>query len=733
MKHVAILLLLFLVIVPLLAHQDCAFEDTISPEQKRIDRQRMSKDKQQQRSFSSSLCTRCISIDIVFHVIGNSNDVRLWTDAAVDQEVNRINQHFSSTPFRFVRPRVIRTQNNEWANARINNDRVRDDIVASLRVGGPDVANIFVTDGTCQTTGGYATFPFDHGFFPTNQYSMEDYVFICSTYIGKLNNEFHHTIITHELGHWLGLYHTYDGESCDSSNLNDEVDDTPQHKDPTYNDGCGSSPNTCPKLSGRDPVNNFMNSAACADEFTRGQAVRMYGQFNAYRRQVEKCTEDEVEAVFEVRFDSKPDDMAVSYAEYTDGDRDWTNLKKVDSEPHVNYANQVFRRELCLSKQTMYSFTVQDTAEDGFDAPGYSSLTIQGRQIARETVLEDEWTATFVVADSCASGQSLLTLDLGLYGDGDEISWRIRRAGTVMVDRSSTNKYLEEAYNRFYFEKCLSAGDYDFTIYDSAGNGMYGDYKLKLAGREILSGGGFAGFRSSESTSFKVSVSNPVYCFSGSSTVNVKGRGTIEIRTLEIGDLIHVEADIYEPVYSFGHYQADARTPLLQIQTSDHRLEISEDHMIYTQDRGPIPAGLLAVGDEILDANHNTVTVESISAIVSQGVFAPFTVSGNLDVGGILVSSYIAMEQSPSLTIGPFQVSYQWLAHTFEFPHRTVCGWYGCGGETYDDDGINTWMPLTVVGWIMKQNAVLKQLLLLVVLFTLLLFHCLESFFKLWF
>ena len=155
--------------------------------------------------------------------------------------------------------------------------------------------------------------------------------------------------------------------------------------------------------------------------------------------------------------------------------------------------------------------------------------------------------------------------------------------------------------------------------------------------------------------------------------------------------------------------------------------------MIYTQDRGPIPAGLLAVGDEILDANHNTVTVESISAIVSQGVFAPFTVSGNLDVGGILVSSYIAMEQSPSLTIGPFQVSYQWLAHTFEFPHRTVCGWYGCGGETYDDDGINTWMPLTVVGWIMKQNAVLKQLLLLVVLFTLLLFHCLESFFKLWF
>ncbi len=78
----------------------------------------------------------------------------------------------------------------------------------------------------------------------------------------------------HEVGHWLGLYHVFQG-GC--SWPNDGVDDTPAEARPSK--GCSVGADTCPGFDHAlaDPVHNFMDWSddACAYEFTPGQVRKM--------------------------------------------------------------------------------------------------------------------------------------------------------------------------------------------------------------------------------------------------------------------------------------------------------------------------------------------------------------------------------------------------------------------------------------------------------------------------
>lgn len=93
---------------------------------------------------------------------------------------------------------------------------------------------------------------------------------------------------THEVGHWLGLYHTFQ-DGCFPPG--DEVDDTPPHQ---TNVGCPSATtDTCtgdkdPSNSTKpwtDPIKNYMNYTddACMSELTPRQIRRMREQTVAFR------------------------------------------------------------------------------------------------------------------------------------------------------------------------------------------------------------------------------------------------------------------------------------------------------------------------------------------------------------------------------------------------------------------------------------------------------------------
>jgi Pregnancy-associated plasma protein-A len=83
----------------------------------------------------------------------------------------------------------------------------------------------------------------------------------------------------HEIGHWLGLFHTFEN-GCEEPG--DGIDDTPFEALPV--DGCPASRDTCRQL-GADPVHNFMNYGwdDCMREFTAGQARRVRTAWAAFR------------------------------------------------------------------------------------------------------------------------------------------------------------------------------------------------------------------------------------------------------------------------------------------------------------------------------------------------------------------------------------------------------------------------------------------------------------------
>lgn len=60
---------------------------------------------------------------------------------------------------------------------------------------------------------------------------------------------------THEIGHWFGLFHVFQGSACSGSG--DSVSDTPLQSTPT--NGCPSSKDSCPRAAGLDSINNYMD------------------------------------------------------------------------------------------------------------------------------------------------------------------------------------------------------------------------------------------------------------------------------------------------------------------------------------------------------------------------------------------------------------------------------------------------------------------------------------------
>ena len=80
---------------------------------------------------------------------------------------------------------------------------------------------------------------------------------------------------THEVGHWLGLYHTFQG-GCQKNG--DFVEDTAKERSGSLT--CNAMRDTC-GAEGFDPVTNFMDYTddACMNHFTSGQDTRMDEQF----------------------------------------------------------------------------------------------------------------------------------------------------------------------------------------------------------------------------------------------------------------------------------------------------------------------------------------------------------------------------------------------------------------------------------------------------------------------
>jgi hypothetical protein len=87
---------------------------------------------------------------------------------------------------------------------------------------------------------------------------------------------------THEVGHWLGLLHTFEN-GCQAPG--DHVADTPYEAEPAFECAVDAGRDSCPKQPGLDPVHNFMDYAEdfCMNQFSPGQVARMSYAWAAFR------------------------------------------------------------------------------------------------------------------------------------------------------------------------------------------------------------------------------------------------------------------------------------------------------------------------------------------------------------------------------------------------------------------------------------------------------------------
>lgn len=123
------------------------------------------------------------------------------------------------------------------------------------------------------------------------------------------------TLLAHEMGHYLGLYHTFEGLNCanfDCTVNGDKVCDTPPDASVANSASCTSPENSCTTdtLSGftvdmPDDIANFMDygNASCHNEFTDGQGQRMRAAINTQRAGLlqDECTppcNDNIQAAF---------------------------------------------------------------------------------------------------------------------------------------------------------------------------------------------------------------------------------------------------------------------------------------------------------------------------------------------------------------------------------------------------------------------------------------------------
>jgi len=229
------------------------------------------------REFSDAIDLKVVTkVNVYAHVIMSSSGLGNISDAMLRAQLSVLNQDFRSSSFEFVAKSIDYSRNDQWYTMGYGSNAERT-AKNALRKGKAADLNVYFAN-LGEGLLGWATFPADYRRNPKN----DGVVVLSASLPGGTAAPFNlGKTATHEVGHWLGLYHTFQ-DGCLGGDL---VQDTPAENEPYSGCDPNNVPDTCPSQPGLDPIHNYMDYAddVCMTEFSSGQGVRAKSQWKAYR------------------------------------------------------------------------------------------------------------------------------------------------------------------------------------------------------------------------------------------------------------------------------------------------------------------------------------------------------------------------------------------------------------------------------------------------------------------
>jgi hypothetical protein len=246
-------------------------------------------------------------IRTVFHVICGDNQKPRKCGARkrhIREQMEILNRDYNATGFSFKLQGINYWKNSSWLEVPFADEGVTLEMMEALHKDVATTLNVYLVDDIEPIEGeefvGYASFPWNYSELDGDGEENEENV-------GDGEKDYRHGIVmvkeqlppqkadntrtlVHEVGHYLGLYHTFEGGCSDEDNYDggDRIDDTPTMDKPSRAT-CEDEEeeiDSCPDDPGLDPIHNFMdysNEVNCYREFTPGQIKRMLEQTNTLK------------------------------------------------------------------------------------------------------------------------------------------------------------------------------------------------------------------------------------------------------------------------------------------------------------------------------------------------------------------------------------------------------------------------------------------------------------------